>query len=61
MNYGADTCIINIAATRQILGYENVVKWTAQSEDQNFSTKILLELSTIRSNQRIYNVRDLFN
>lgn len=55
MNYGADTCIINIAATRQILGYENVVKWTAQSEDQKLLYKDSVRtVHNLDSNERIY-------
>jgi len=34
MDYGSDTCIINIAATREVLGFENVVKWGYQSEEE---------------------------
>ena len=33
MKYGGDTCIINIASTREILGFENVVKWSSQTEE----------------------------
>ena len=27
MDYGSDTCIINIAATREVLGFENAVNF----------------------------------
>ncbi len=32
MDYRSDTCIVNIAATREILGYESVTKWSSQTE-----------------------------
>ena len=34
MDYSSDTCVINIAATRKILGYENFVKWSSQTEEE---------------------------
>ena len=34
MNFGPDSCIVNIAANRVILGYESSKKWVLQTEEE---------------------------
>ena len=44
MKLGPDTCIINIASSREILCYENTEDWTSQTADQKLIYKDSLRL-----------------
>ena len=55
MSISNDTCIINIASTRKILGYINKEVWFAQTEAQKKTYKdSVIEYNCLDSNTRIY-------
>ncbi len=55
MNLSSDTCIINIADTRQILGHIERKKWFNQNEDEKKSFKdSVIDYNCLDSNTRIY-------
>ena len=55
MNLTSDTCIVNIAETREILGYINKSKWFDQDEEQKKSYKdSVIDYNCLDSNTRIY-------
>jgi hypothetical protein len=55
MSLNSDTCIVNIADTRQILGYVDKSRWHDQTEDQKKSFKdSVISYNCLDSNARIY-------
>ncbi len=55
MNLSSDTCIVNIAETREILGYVDKSKWFDQDEDEKKSYKdSVIEYHCLDSNTKIY-------
>tara|TARA_B100001287_G_scaffold70393_1_gene58007 strand:+ start:15276 stop:16229 length:954 start_codon:yes stop_codon:yes gene_type:complete len=55
MNLSSDTCIVNIADTRKILGYVDKRKWFDQDEEAKKSFKdSVIDYNCLDSNTRIY-------
>ncbi len=55
MNLTSDTCIVNIADTRKILGYVDKRKWFDQDEEAKKSFKdSVIDYNCLDSNTRIY-------
>ena len=55
MNLSGDTCIVNIADTREILGYVEKDKWFDQDEEEKKSYKdSVIDYNCLDSNTKIY-------
>jgi len=55
MNLSSDTCIVNIADTREILGYVEKDKWFDQDEEEKKSYKdSVIDYNCLDSNTKIY-------
>ena len=55
MNLSSDTCIVNIADTREILGYVGKDKWFDQDEEEKKSYKdSVIDYNCLDSNTKIY-------
>ena len=55
MNLSSDTCIVNIADTREILGYVEKDKWFDQDEEEKQSYKdSVIDYNCLDSNTKIY-------
>ncbi|MCT4582360.1 MAG: transglycosylase SLT domain-containing protein [Flavobacteriales bacterium] len=50
-----DSCLVNIAATREVLGKDSFVKWKAQTEDQKLAYKdSVRKVFNLDSTEKIY-------
>ena len=55
MMLGQDSCLVNIAATREILGKDSFVKWKAQTEPQKLAYKdSVRKVFNLDSTEKIY-------
>lgn len=55
MILGQDSCLVNIAATRKILGRDSFVKWKAQTEPQKLAYKdSVRKVFNLDSTEKIY-------
>ena len=55
MMLSPDSCIVNVAATREILFYTSFIDWKAQTEEEKDSVRMVIRMDYgLDSNERLY-------